>query len=257
MKTDLREIIKHENENWTRIFQAELRKNTNKKFSSFWWQDYYEQLSNYFNKLLIDNNLNTVLEPGSGSGKATILLDERFKKTLFDISSAALKYAKYLADFFGTQPLTLVEGDIFSMPFRDESFDFVWNIGVIEHYELEDISLILREMIRVCRRGGIVAVGMPNEYSGPILKAKILKFIKFIPGYKLDTEHFYKHEAIEDLFRESVKELGRTISYVNVKYFGNPLIMETPRYILKTLGRVTSSFFVENRFLIVVICKFE
>ena len=48
------------------------------------------------------------------------------------------------------------------MPFKSEEFDFVWNIGVIEHYDLKEIDLIFQEMIRVCKRNGVVAVGMPN-----------------------------------------------------------------------------------------------
>lgn len=257
MKEDLSEIIKHENEHWTKVFQAELKKATDKKFSTFWWQDYYEQLSGYINTLLIDNDLNIILESGSGSGKATILLDKRFKKTLLDISSAALKYAKYLADLFEAGEPRLIEGDIFAMPFQDKSFDFVWNIGVIEHYDMGDIYSILKEMVRVCGAGGIVAVGMPNAYSGPIIKAKILKYLKFIPGYRIDTEHFYGNKEIENLIRGAAEDLGRKISYVEVRYFGNPLIMETPRYIIRTLGSTISRLFVRNRFLILVICKFE
>ena len=106
---------------------------------------------------------------------------------------------------FDTKKPKTVEGDIFSMPFKSETFDFVWNIGVIEHYSDKYIISLLGEMLRVCRDGGAIAVGVPNFYSGPILKAAILrwKLFSFIPGYRLDTERFFRVEKIEDLIRKA------------------------------------------------------
>jgi len=162
MKEELKKKIEHENETWSKIFNTELRNASKKKFSSYWWEDYYRELSTYINGLLEKNNLNNILEAGSGSGKATILLNNRFSKTLLDISPVALKYAAYLAEKNGCKNIKIIQGDIFEMPFKSEEFDFVWNIGVIEHYDLKEIDLIFQEMIRVCKRNGVVAVGMPN-----------------------------------------------------------------------------------------------
>lgn len=257
MKNDLKKVVEHENAYWSKIFQAELKKNDDKKFSSFWWENYYDELTDCVNKMMLTNGFNTTLEAGSGSGKATILLNKNFHKTLLDISPVALEYAKYVADKFEVENINFVEGNIFSMPFKNNNFDFVWNIGVIEHYELDDIKSIIKEMVRVCGKSGIVAVGMPNFYSGPILKARLLKLLKFVPGYKLDTEKFYELSKIENLFKEVSKESGRKITHVETRYFGNPLIMETPKFILKILGGVISSLFRKNKFLMLIICRFE
>lgn len=257
MKEELPKIIEHENANWSKIFSAELEKSSEQNFSSFWWESYYDELTNSVNKIMFAGSLNTILEAGSGSGKATLLLNKKFAKTLLDISPVALEYAKHIANKFGVENINFIEGNIFSMPFKNNNFDLVWNIGVIEHYELDDIKSIIKEMIRVCNKSGIVAVGMPNFYSGPILKARLLKSLKFIPGYKLSTEKFYKISKIENIFKEVSKESGRKITYLETKYFGNPLIMETPRFILKTIGRLISRLFRKNKFLILIICKFE
>lgn len=257
MRDDLKKIVEHENANWSKIFKAELEKNSDKQFSSFWWKNYYEELTGHIDKIMRANDFKTILEAGSGSGKATILLNNNFHKTLLDISSIALKYAKYITGKFGVKNINFVEGNIFSMPFKNNNFDFVWNIGVIEHYELEDIKSIVKEMVRVCNKSGIAAVGMPNFHSGPILKARLLKSLRFIPGYRLDTEKFYELSKIENIFREAGKESGRKIAYIETKYFGNPLIMETPGFILKTIGRLISRLFRKNKFLMLIICKFE
>lgn len=257
MKTDLEKIIKHENDNWSKIFQSELENTNDRKFSSFWWRDYYEEISNYIDEIMFKNGFNKILEAGSGSGKATILLDKSFSKTLLDISPVALKYAKYLANKFEAGNINFIEGNILSMPLKDNSFNFVWNIGVIEHYNFDSIKSIIREMIRVCSENGIVAVGIPNFYSGPILKARLLKLFKFIPGYRIDTEKFYKAKGIENLFQDISNEFRRKIVYVKTEYFGNPLIMETPKFVLKTIGKLVSRLFVRNKFLLLITCKFE
>lgn len=261
MKEGLENIIAYENKNWSKIFQDELNKEekgTNKKFSCFWWEDYYKKITGYINNFLSENKMETVLEAGSGSGKATILLNEGFKKFLLDISPIALKYAKYTARKFQTNNLSYIQGDIFSMPFLDNSFDFVWNIGVIEHYSLEDMELILKEMIRVVASDGAVAVGVPNFYSGPILKAWLMKakFLKLVQGYRLGTENFYKRSVIEKLLYKVCKEKGREISYIKTVYFGNPLPIETPEFIVRFWGSAIEYIFQRNKFLMLLICKF-
>lgn len=60
-----------------------------------------------------------------------------------------------------------------------------------------------------------------------------------------------------NLFQDVGKELERKITYIKTEYFGNPLIMETPMFILKTIGRFFSSLFRKNKFLILIMCTFE
>lgn len=257
MKNSIASIINHENKQWSEIFKKELLRSSDKKFSSFWWEDYYNELSIFINNKISENNFNSILEAGSGSGKATILLDKKYSKTLLDISPIALEYSRYLANIFKADNIKYVEGNIFSIPFDDNSFDFIWNIGVIEHYELSDIKLIIREMMRVCVKSGVVSVGVPNFYSGPILKARILKKIRFIPGYRINSEKFYKNEDIVKLFLKVAEENRKEVEYIEVKYFGNPMIMETPKFILKTVGRVVAQILERNKFITLVICKFK
>jgi SAM-dependent methyltransferase len=113
MKDDLKKIIEHENSNWNKIFQIELEKNSDKKFSSFWWESYYDELMNGVNKIMLADSLNTILEAGSGSGKATLLLNGKLHKTLLDIAPIALEYAKHIANKFEVENTNFVEGDIF------------------------------------------------------------------------------------------------------------------------------------------------
>ncbi len=256
MSNSLNEMIQHENEQWSKIFSNELNQTSFKKYSSYWWEEYYEELSYFGNTIMQKNKYNSILEPGCGSGKATLLLDSNYTKTLLDISPSALTYAEFLSQKLNQNEITYQEGNIFEMNIPDESFDFVWNIGVIEHYKPKEISLIIKEMIRVSSKNGSIAIGMPNFYSGPTLKAWILKYLKFIPGYKLDTEHFYSTKSIINIIEVAAKASNKNVGSINIDYFGNPLIMETPKFFIKTIGYIAKNLFKRNKFLIMISCTF-
>src|SRR5262245_21523152 len=56
-----------------------------------------------------------------------------------------------------------VEGDVFSIPYPDESFDVVMCQGVLHH--TADPFRGLREVVRVCRRGGLVSIFLYNRWN--------------------------------------------------------------------------------------------
>ncbi len=258
-RNSLKKVIEHEKKHWDRIFRLKLensRKNQ-KKFSSFWDEDYYSKIKSYVNSLILDYKYSKLLEAGSGSGRASIILNKNVDKTMLDISPAALQYSKHIAKLFKAQNISYVIGNIFDMPFDEKTFDFVWNLGVVEHYDIQDIRLIFSEMMRVTNKNGIVAIGIPNFYSGPILKAWILKahFFKFISGYRLDTEYFHDNQILKNLLICAAKTEGRKVEWIESLYFGNPLPTELPRSIIKTLGKFIEFLFPKNKFLILIVCK--
>ena len=104
---NIKNTVAHENEQWTKIFKKELQNKTNKDFSSFWWEDYYLSIVDYFDKYILSNKYKTLLEPGCGSGKASILLRSDVDKDLLDISFSALEYSKYLSQRFNAKKLIL------------------------------------------------------------------------------------------------------------------------------------------------------
>lgn len=257
---DSHKTIEGEKIFWNSIFENKLRKIKEKvdKYSSFWDEDYYKKITDFVGALFDKYGYVNLLEAGSGSGRSSILLRGDINRTLLDISPAALKYAKRIAQNFGVKNVKFVQDNIFEMPFQKETFDFVWNTGIIEHYKLTDIKGILREMIRVTKPNGMVAFGVPNFYSGPTIKACIMKFLpRTIPGYRSGTEHFYKNKVLIDLVMNVSKDEGKNIEWIKVKYFGNPLPLETPIWVFKTIGRIVDALLPKNRFMIMFFCKFK
>lgn len=114
----------------------------------------------------------TMLDAGAGTGLNSLALAARGAHvTLLDIAPPALAIAR---TYFEEQQLTAeyVEGSIFAMPFPDETFDVVWNTGVIEHFEPAERRLAVNEMLRVMKPDGVVLTVNPNA------GARIYRFAK-------------------------------------------------------------------------------
>jgi ubiquinone/menaquinone biosynthesis C-methylase UbiE len=49
------------------------------------------------------------------------------------------------------------------LPFRDASFDAIYSIGTIEHFD--ETERAVEEMARVLKPGGRAIIGVPNRYD--------------------------------------------------------------------------------------------
>jgi len=255
-KNQLHEIVKHEEDHWSRIFLNEKDQVKKRLFSSYWWEDYYSQICIYMNGILTDNGAR-IIELGSGSGKATLLLHKNYKKELFDISHNALAFAKELNKRIQSPYVQYVQGNAFANKLPSSSYDLVWNIGVLEHYDLTNAQTYCDEMVRLTKRNGYMAVAIPNFASLQIKKARLLRasFLHWVPGYRLDNEIEYSASELQSIIVKSARAQGREIVTVEIMRFGNPLLMETPKWVLKTFGMVIDRAFSSKRFLVMVTVK--
>jgi SAM-dependent methyltransferase len=126
-----------------------------------------------------------VLEAGCGSGQTLSIFSARHETVGLDLSPAALLLARGHAH-------TVIRGDIFQLPFRENSFDLVYNSGVIEHFpEPRNISAV-REMARVTKPAGRLIIIVPNTlclwYRTGKFVARSLKKFEF--GYEEDYSVF-------------------------------------------------------------------
>ena len=102
-----------------------------------------------------------ILEVGSGSGLISAFFAKHgFEVSLLDISPIAIDIAK--STFRQMQVSgSFVVGDLFRMPFEPESFDLVWNAGVLEHFVGEDRLAALQAMANMTKKGGLVITYNP------------------------------------------------------------------------------------------------
>jgi ubiquinone/menaquinone biosynthesis C-methylase UbiE len=93
------------------------------------------------------------LEIGAGTGRFAAPLGVRFG---LDPAIRMLRLAK-------KRGLLVVQGLGESLPFKDESFDFVQIIFVIEF--VDDLVSFLREAVRTVRRNGVLVLGFIDKDS--------------------------------------------------------------------------------------------
>jgi ubiquinone/menaquinone biosynthesis C-methylase UbiE len=101
----------------------------------------------------------SLLDVGCGPGSITCGLAERLapgEVVGIDLSPAALATAREAAAARGLGNLRYLEGSVYELPFSDGSFDVVFAHQVLQH--LKEPSAAIREMLRVLRSGGWLAV---------------------------------------------------------------------------------------------------
>lgn len=125
------------------------------------------QLRRYLEKKIPASAI--TLEPGGGSAFVSAMLAEKGYTTYaMDYASIPLKIAQEQLK----SKATLVQGDLFNMPFADESFDLTFNNSTMEHFKNPLDGL--KEMARVTKKGSYVFVGVPFTY-GPLSVYKLKK----------------------------------------------------------------------------------
>jgi ubiquinone/menaquinone biosynthesis C-methylase UbiE len=106
-----------------------------------------------------------VLSVGCGPGvilREVVARDASIRATGIDISADRLKEAE--RKHRGVEQLRFVRGDAQAMEFASDRFDVVYSRMLLEY--LKDKELAVREMARVCRRGGTVLL---QDLDGQLL----------------------------------------------------------------------------------------
>ena len=106
----------------------------------------------------------SILELGSGTGELSAILAIYGKiPHLLDYSEENIKHAKDLFQELGIKGHFYCADIIKGIPIEEKSVDWVWSSGLLEHFSDEQIVDILKESVRVCRKGVMSLV--PNASS--------------------------------------------------------------------------------------------
>lgn len=96
--------------------------------------------------------------------------------------------------------LTLInhkcQGDL---PLKDDFFDKVFLLAVLEHIEEKDVAGLFKEFYRVLKKGGRLIMTTPTPWLKPILEFLALKLKIFTSEEVTDHKHYYIAEEIRDL----------------------------------------------------------
>lgn len=106
----------------------------------------------------------SVLELGSGTGELSAILAIYGRDTyMMDYSRRNLESSRDLFRRLGIEASFHSGNVLGGLPFGSSSVDWVWSSGLLEHFSSDEILFILKESIRVCRKGVMSLV--PNAGS--------------------------------------------------------------------------------------------
>tara|TARA_R100001143_G_scaffold63552_2_gene71826 strand:- start:5432 stop:6277 length:846 start_codon:yes stop_codon:yes gene_type:complete len=167
-----------------------------------------------FNELLANQvGEKRCLEVGCGRGSlSAYFADDGWNCTLLDISETAIKRAKQAfekADLKANFDI----GDCLDLPYPDGSFDLVFSIGLLEHFE--DFNLVISEQTRVLDEGGMfigyVVPHLPDciqkdyEWVNQLLKAIMPEESAQAISGKTEV---YRSDALSPPYIKSMKDAG-------------------------------------------------
>lgn len=179
-------------------------------------------------KMLPNGAGKKIIDLASGPGIMIKGLRARgYDVTCVDAAPDMIELAKKEA---GTDPLVKCEvGDAYSLRFRDEEFDIMTAMGLIEY--LTDEPKYLREAHRIIKNGGKLIITLPNVWSPWRLWNRALRLIAGI--FRPNTQDALLHrEYTVKEFNELLKAHGfapTRVWYYNFKIVPFPLDRLLPR----------------------------
>jgi ubiquinone/menaquinone biosynthesis C-methylase UbiE len=179
------------------------------------WDNYWLGYDNQANfKVLLSYIGNpkgkAIIEVGCGSGFTSIALAQQGARvTILDMSSESLKIATDGFKRFGLEQPEAYNEDALSSSVPSESFDIVWNGGVIEHFYDDGKEMLLREMYRMAKIGGKVIVTVPNAWCWPFQVAQYVK--------KLRKTWSYGYE--DDMSPMRLRKLCQRLGFSNIETY--------------------------------------
>jgi SAM-dependent methyltransferase len=97
-------------------------------------------------------------------------------------------------------PLRAAVADVRALPFRDASFDAIYSMGTIEHFD--ETERAVEEMARVLKPGGRAIVGVPNRHD-PFLRPLLARVLQALGWYAYGYEKSYSRRALRAMLQRA------------------------------------------------------
>lgn len=97
-------------------------------------------------------------------------------------------------------PLRAAAADVRALPFRDASFDAIYSMGTIEHFD--ETEQAVGEMARVLKPGGRAIIGVPNRHD-PFLRPLLATVLQAVGLYAYGYEKSYSRRALREMLERA------------------------------------------------------
>ena len=119
-----------------------------------------------------------------------------------DISAPTVRQAHAA---FDADELHCAVSDIRRLPFADASFDAVYSMGTIEHFD--ETEEAIAEMARVLKPGGRAIVGVPNRHD-PFLRPLFATTLQALGLYGYGYEKSYSRRRLRAMLERAGLDVG-------------------------------------------------
>ena len=113
-----------------------------------------------------------------------------------DISPPTAAFARTA---FAPNALRCTISDVRELPFRESSFDAIYSMGTIEHFD--ETQQAIAEMARVLKPGGRAIVGVPNRHD-PFLRPLLSTVLQWMGLYAYGFEKSYSRRTLRRMLEE-------------------------------------------------------
>lgn len=188
--------------------------NEPKTIYQFWQKTYANDLLN----LIKDKSYKTFCELGSGRGTTSMYLSKAGYEdiTMVDLAENGFKVSiKSFADYNLKQP-TFLLADVEKTGLPSGNFDCIYNIGLLEHFEIPDKTLI--EAYRLLKPGGMIF--MPIVPKLPFWKSAVTRIffnpislikhiVKVLFGFKKsENSNIFRNELDRNYYLNACHKIG-------------------------------------------------
>ncbi len=194
-------------------------------YKKIFWEDtdrkYEDMADRMAIRRLLPQQMDTFVDIAGGYGRlADEYLSRAKSATLFDYSKTELAQAREMyGDKIKTQP-----GDIYDLPFKDDSFDALMMVRATHHFK--EMQKVSDELYRILKPGGIAVIEVANKKTLPKMvrywtkKSEINPFSRDVAHLKdLNSDGFYNYHPkyIEEVFQKSGFKIKKVLSVSNFR----------------------------------------
>lgn len=221
-------------------------------YKKIFWEDTDRKYEDMADRMaisrLLPQQMDTFVDIAGGYGRlADEYLSRAKSATLFDYSKTELAQAREMyGDKIKTQP-----GDIYDLPFKDDSFDALMMIRATHHFK--EMQKVSDELYRILKPGGIAVIEVANKKTLPKMvrywtkKSEINPFSRDVAHLKdLNSDGFYNYHPkyIEEVFQKSGFKIKKVLSVSNFrsaklkKVFGTKNLVRMEKVAQKALAPI-------------------
>ena len=193
--------------------------------------------------LNLKNQLKNVIDIGCSGNSFLYVFNNSFHKSFFDLANLPLK--QYSSKIY----LYPVCGDILRLPYRNDSFDFVCALDVLEH--IKDDQMAVSEISRILKKNGIVVITVPHKMKyytfqdrliGHYRRYEINQIKGLFKKYKLQALKFFgiygQLMRVADIQSTNPKEIERKILKLRNRYEANSFFQNIWNIIVKIMANI-------------------